>query len=337
MIAPVIMNPFRIIGISVNASLKERLTNLSKINAYSRIGRDVVFPFDLLSFMKKIDRSERVIQTAIYQLNTSTEFLRYSLFWFYTLTPQQKEAGECLKNGDIKQAEKIYRKDPNVTSIISCSTSLFVQKRVNDALLVLNKLVKTEESKDEFVSVISEICGQSFALTTEELLENIIDGALEHYTAHELQKIYKVLSKSDKSPLYDNIEDIINKRKKIQLLKNIESNIKVMEDLMNKDVVKAFKECDVFLEDVKKDIKFLEKNTDVGAAECQALSDKAALFLFECVEKMLDKIDARKTNTSIYDIKRCFNLVRKGNSLACSPYIVKRFNGLRGFLSEIID
>ena len=333
MIAPVIMNPFRIVGIPVNASMKERLTNLSKINAYSRIGRDVVFPFDLGTFMKKTDRSEKTIQTAIYQLNTPSEFLRYSLFWIYTLTPQQKEAAEFLKNGDIKQAERIYRKDQNVTSLISCATLLFVQKRVNDAFLVLNRLVKTEESKDEFVSVISEITGESFVLSTEELLENIIDGALENYTAHELQKIYKVLSKSDKSILCDKIDDIINKRKKIQLLKKIGSNIRLMEDLLDRDEERAFRECEMFIDDVKKDIKFLEKNTDADVAECQALSDKVAFCVIRCVNSVI----AIKKKPGFSEFKKCCSLIRKGSSLAYSPYIVKQFEELGRFFSYVIE
>ncbi len=75
-------NAFRVFGSTVNSRMKDRLANISKINAYGRIGKNVSFPLDDVDLFGKVSRSSESLEKATAQLNSRDGFLRNALSGF---------------------------------------------------------------------------------------------------------------------------------------------------------------------------------------------------------------------------------------------------------------
>ena len=332
MLNVVVNNAFRLIGTPVNVKVKERLANLSKIKAYSRIGKELTFPLDLAKNLKKPNRTLDTVQQAISLLNTPNEFLKYSLFWIYTITPEQQQAAEFLAKGDLKSAEKIYRPCSDFASIISYSTSLFIAKRDNQAIKILTKFTANDKLKDEFTSFVSELNGQPIELTTEELLGLQLDALLDSYQPYDLLKIYTSINKSDKIPFYNNIETIINEKNAKKLLKKIESAIKSMETLINLDLAKAFHTCDKLIETCRVDLRYLEKSMG-DTTEFRNAGDNLAKCILRCSTAYHNKSE----DPSFNSIKKSLSLLKKIKNFAHSNMILadidRGINTLREILS----
>jgi len=56
-------NPYRFLGVNSNSGIKNIQKNLSKIKAYSKIGKHLSLPYELSYLnLQKIDRSEHITQ-----------------------------------------------------------------------------------------------------------------------------------------------------------------------------------------------------------------------------------------------------------------------------------
>ena len=43
-------NPYRTLGVLSNTPLRERIANQNKLNAFAKIGKSVIFPYDCLLY-----------------------------------------------------------------------------------------------------------------------------------------------------------------------------------------------------------------------------------------------------------------------------------------------
>ena len=55
-------NPYRILGVFANASLREITANKTKLSRYASVGRSVSFDADLDGVLSPVDRSESNIE-----------------------------------------------------------------------------------------------------------------------------------------------------------------------------------------------------------------------------------------------------------------------------------
>ena len=332
----IINNAFRLIGTPANAKIKERLANISKIKAYSRIGKEVSFPLDLSKVLKKPNRNPEILQQATSQLNIQKEFLKHSLFWFYQLTPEQEEATEFLSKNDFKSAEKIYRKGTDFSSIISYSTFLFIQKRDSQALKLLNRLVQKPELKTAFTDFVSNNTGQVIELTSDELLEIILDGILESYQPYNLLKLYTSLNKSEKIPFFDNIKKIIDQKNSEILIKKVESTSKNLEVQLKTNVTNVFYSADKLIETAKTDLRYLEKSMGV-TTEVKNTADGFVTAILACIVKFFNDTDEPSINT----MKKTLNYIRKIKNLAYSERLIlecqRNIDSMNKILSIVDD
>ena len=98
-------NPFRVIGISSNSGQKIIQKNLSKLKAFSKIGKSKEFDYDL-SFLNlaPIDRSFDIISKIENRILLDENKLKYSLFWFQDITSFDSIALANLIKGDSDKA-----------------------------------------------------------------------------------------------------------------------------------------------------------------------------------------------------------------------------------------
>ena len=81
-------NPYRTLGVLSNTPLRERIANQNKLNAFAKIGKSVIFPYDFDGIIEEVPlRTPENIAAAITAINLDSYQLKHSLFWFINASP----------------------------------------------------------------------------------------------------------------------------------------------------------------------------------------------------------------------------------------------------------
>lgn len=76
-------NPYRILGVFANDTLKARTANISRIRAFNKVGKDCEFESDIKAVFGNVDRSEQALEQAISLLSSEDESDFYSCLWIH--------------------------------------------------------------------------------------------------------------------------------------------------------------------------------------------------------------------------------------------------------------
>lgn len=87
-------NPFRILGVYIDASAAEIKRNETKIRRYLEVGKSVTFPTDELGNLPAPARSSESLDKALASINLPNEKLYHALFWY-------SKDNSCLFNDAI--------------------------------------------------------------------------------------------------------------------------------------------------------------------------------------------------------------------------------------------
>ena len=99
-------NPYRIIGVLSNSGAKSIQKNLSKIKAYSKIGREVSLPFELNFLnLEKLNRTDASIIDAENKILLDPNKIKHALFWFIDASSIDQIALANLEKGDFTFAD----------------------------------------------------------------------------------------------------------------------------------------------------------------------------------------------------------------------------------------
>ena len=80
-------NPYRTIGLTSNSGLRQIQKNLSKLKAYSKLGKTLNFDFDLSYLnLTAIDRSMEIVSKVENRILLDENKLKFSLFWFQDIS-----------------------------------------------------------------------------------------------------------------------------------------------------------------------------------------------------------------------------------------------------------
>ena len=146
-------NPFRIIGVPSNSGLKIIQKNLSKLKAFSKLGKAVDFDFDFPFLnLEVVDRSSDVISKVESRILLEENKLKYSLFWFQDVSSFDSIALANLIKGDSDKALEIWAKSMKSGEVNSKNFSAF--NNASTLLLLLQlESSKTDRFKNDNVSI----------------------------------------------------------------------------------------------------------------------------------------------------------------------------------------
>lgn len=114
----IINNPYRVLGVYPNTPLKNRVANINRINAFSKIGKSISFESDQNDFIHSYPiRNENTIAEAQAKINLPLESIVYSLSWFCDFNEKDKIALKNISNNDIEAAKRIWSETNNLSSI----------------------------------------------------------------------------------------------------------------------------------------------------------------------------------------------------------------------------
>ncbi len=165
-------NPFRLLGIAVNAPQKEQLANMSRMAAFLRVKREVSFPSDAIAGLGRPGRSEESVARAGAELSQPAHRLRHAPFWFFRHTPQDAAAWEKLQAGELEAAEHIWREAPGLSARHNLALCLFLSKRAEEGLALL------EELYADNAAALGQLVDASLAPTEEDWVDSVLSAAL---------------------------------------------------------------------------------------------------------------------------------------------------------------
>lgn len=211
------INPYRFLGVTSNSGIKNIQKNLSKIKAYSKIGKHLSLPYEL-SFLnlKEIDRSEPFIKETENRILLDSNKVKYSLFWFNDVNSIDKIALENLNKGNFEKSETIWRKvikdksisKSNFSAYNNLSTLLLLkslsEKKNNKFENSRNAIVQIKEAlklkselifSDHLPALSNLITGNENAISKENILEffneNISQLFNENFSSTEISSVIK--------------------------------------------------------------------------------------------------------------------------------------------------
>ena len=292
-------NPYRVIGITSNSSQKTIQKNLSKLKAFSKVGKCKEFDFDL-SFLNLaiVDRSFDVISKVESRILLDENKLKYSLFWFQDVSSYDTIALAKLINGETDKALEIWSKTmkseevnlKNFSAFNNISSLLLLLQldksktdqfnndktsiaKLKQALEQKIKLIKSDFFVDYCLSVGVKSDINSTTIQTF-FAEKILEILNQNFTNKELTNLVKGLDES--------FLELING----SLIKEPVSNIKEQLNLTALELKDNAKEGLVLgkslIKNTVNDIKYLKEILGVNHYYYESLVDKISNQILQC-------------------------------------------------------
>lgn len=131
----ILYNPYRVVGVLINSTLRERTKQVNRLSQYIDAGRTILddFSFPILG---KLQRTESNLQDAVTKLSLDNDKVLAALFWFYSSNEITDEpAFDFLKALDSRSALDIWSKltasgivnDRNHSAFQNLSSLLFFE------------------------------------------------------------------------------------------------------------------------------------------------------------------------------------------------------------------
>jgi hypothetical protein len=183
-------NPFRILGLTGNATERELQKQLGKIKAFERVGKKVSLEYDF-NFLGALIRNLDEIQQASNRIEQSHKKLLYSLFWFVKNTQFDEIAFNNLKERETDKAIEIWKKtlkeeitSKNYSSYLNLSTLYIALSTIDDqielqqlqaGISLKGNLIHSENLKD-FSKLVT---GNGIASDPIEVSKKFVDEIIE--------------------------------------------------------------------------------------------------------------------------------------------------------------
>ena len=96
-------NPYRILGLQINATDKEIAKRVAELEAYASIGKEISFESDF-PCLSSFERTADTIQEAANRIETMEGRLFYTFFWFWQYNSVDELAFEVLRDGNVDKS-----------------------------------------------------------------------------------------------------------------------------------------------------------------------------------------------------------------------------------------
>ncbi len=288
----VYQNPFRVLGIPVNATDREIEKQIGNISIYAEMGKTINLDTDQY-FSIQPTRTAQSIQEAKQKIDQPNNKLFYSLFWFWEKTNNTIDdmAFEELKNSNFKKAIEFWERG-TAEGITSKNKSN--HKNLSVLLLGLS-LLRGDLVKKHFLKSLS---------LSGEFLSN---GHFEEFTRQILGARHSVNLMETTSQYADSIiliaKPYIDKKQKI-----LPSGRLSNKGTTSKELLHHF---EAFPESIQNDIleKFVGKhfhNIDRQIEKCEqtrqndrSKANKAGFNLFKNIEEDLEQLQSVFTKSDL--------------------------------------
>lgn len=314
-------NPFRVLGVPSNSGLRLIEKNVSKFNAYSKLGKNISTDYDFSFFnIKPVNRDISNISKSQNNILLDDNKIKYSLFWFVNTSPFDSIALENLANGSIDKTIAIWKKviknsitKSNYSAYNNLSTLLLMKNIISttnsdsksnnaDDIFGGSQVSKhasydggqSESIQDE----IKEAIKLKYALISSDYFDEFKDQLskgnhsltnldYKDFFSESILDILKInYNNSDLINLFVGLNPDLVTSLSSNLIKQPLDNIKNMisnnESELNKDPLKGMVLGRALIKSTVKDIKIIKEVAGVDSYEYQIITDKLANQILQC-------------------------------------------------------
>ena len=262
-------NPFRILGVYANASIKDIKANEAKAKAFLNVGREVTYPCDFNQLLSPIQRTAEMMAFANSQLTLPNEKIKHALFWFVKVTPLDEIAFNHLANGHSEQTMGIWKKKECFSSLLNTSTQALAQGHVLKAVDAMMTLLESATYRQDFIKSVTD---ETFQITEEELAHTYLDALIPDF-------VYPLL---ELSTLSDKYKGYIKDKLVAPVIADIESEV-TKAKLIKRENSSARYNAGIELMNLSKNkLAELKKLLVGNDMRYQIVADKLGLEILQC-------------------------------------------------------
>ena len=260
-------NPYRVLGVTANAPMRERVANQGKMKAFLKVGKPVPFPMDLPQLLPAVNRTTESVAAANSQLTLPKDQIKYAQFWFVNASSFDQIAINHLVSGNIDEAIEIWKKKQSVSTLHNLVVSFLIKENYREAILAARNLY-TNFSR-EFSQMI---LGEGISFDANNLGYDLIDHIAEEITAKKLIPFvtdadwHQHLSASSVKPLIETLTNAVASAKATRG-QGPRARHTAGTKLMN---------------DTKGQLKELKSLLPTGDLQYQMMADKLGLEILQC-------------------------------------------------------
>ena len=166
-------NPYRLLGVYANSSIKERLANFNRMKAFLKVGKSVSFPLDFPQFLSPANRSEESLAAAVAKLTLPRDQLLYAQFWFVKVAPIDEVAFKHMAAGDLSSAEKIWLRKEDAFSLQNRIVCALMMEEYSTALSCAKALYNNVSYVRQLKT---EIAGENGNIKVEDMPRFFLDA-----------------------------------------------------------------------------------------------------------------------------------------------------------------
>lgn len=286
-------NPFRVIGVTSNASAKEIASSANKIKRYLEVGKQMQSPLDLNNLMDPISRSPEIMDKAYSSLSLPKDKIKAALFWFYKGdTPEEETAFNLICEGEYQKALDSYNSILTVAGWRNRSILYFLLDNYIYGLFNIGYLLQKDELREEF---IRSVCGDAVTYTEEELVKILID---ELSTKIHVAHLKALCLESHTS---QTLKDYIQEKTRNNSLGRIESLMRAARDTKDDDY-EGLKKIGQELADSVGDLEAIKLIYGSESAQFEDISDGLSLAITNTGVRFAKLVD--QTDREELDIAR---------------------------------
>lgn len=165
-------NPYRVLGVCSQVSLRNISSNHKKMMTEVIKGKEIHLSLDLASFMKEPLRTPRRLDQAKSQLLSARGRILYAMFWFVDTNKLDHAALYYLTQGQRENAVKILQSQQSFSSYINLAVLALIEDRFDDAATLYSRCLQDEDMTQAFVQ---QIIGDKFKVKGAFLLSKVLD------------------------------------------------------------------------------------------------------------------------------------------------------------------
>lgn len=164
-------NPFYLLGIFTNDSVKQRTANVSKINAYLRTKKNCNFPQDCVDILGVPNRTTSSISNAVAEINFPENCFVKFLTWFNKISQSDIDGIDYIIKNDLDSAIKIWSGKSNFSSVINLSVCYILKKDYQLAVKTISILFDNDLFFDDFIKYYNETFRSNIQISKNKLLD----------------------------------------------------------------------------------------------------------------------------------------------------------------------
>ncbi len=168
-------NPFRVLGVYSNSTLKDITANKTKIAAYAKVSKSISFPLDGAGGLPDVKRTTDSITWADHEISLPQKKIVHALLWFAKGSSIDEIAINHYLNGDAEKAKELLSKKLDATALVNLSVIGLIEGDYEVALQNVLTLTRDVDKSNKFVKLI---CGDTFSISPIDLWKAYVDTLL---------------------------------------------------------------------------------------------------------------------------------------------------------------